>query len=188
MRAGLGQRKGPGRRNPSVRMALNPPAPAPALMGQRHLARRYSHELLSIKSLYSELACRHCKDSMPKIRNQYSQKRNCVASVPIPTFMFLWAIYIFLRLVCLFCCRKIGGQPGEYIKRSEIHECENWDWAAQFLFWEYINRNFFAVYHTVWRSVRKSSKMWTKFFSCFASFVILYNKFTKVKSSWWNGY
>jgi hypothetical protein len=29
--------------------------------------------------------------------------------VPIPIYMFLSAIYIFPRLVCLFCCRKIGG-------------------------------------------------------------------------------
>ncbi len=32
-----------------------------------------------------------------------------MASFPIPTFQYLWAIYIFPWSVCLFCCRKIGG-------------------------------------------------------------------------------
>ncbi len=48
----------------------------------------------------------HCKDKIPKFRNKYSPKRNMGVSVPISTFMRLWVIYIFPRLVCLFCWRK----------------------------------------------------------------------------------
>ncbi len=59
----------------------------------------------------------HCKGTIPKIRNTYSQKRNCAATVLISTFMFLWAIYIFPCSVCLFFCRKLGG-PNVGIYRS----------------------------------------------------------------------
>jgi hypothetical protein len=79
------------------------------------------------------------KSQYQKSKQKFSEK-SWAASVPIPTFMFLWAkIYIFARLVCLFRCRKLGGK---YIDRSPPHDCENWDWG---LFSGYINRNFFAV-------------------------------------------
>ncbi len=45
------------------------------------------------------------KTQYRKFETKYSQKRNCAASFPIPTFMFRWAIYILKRSVCLFCCR-----------------------------------------------------------------------------------
>jgi hypothetical protein len=63
----------------------------------------------SIKMLLMTLP--YCKDTIPKIRNKYSEKRNSVDSVPISTFMDLWAICIFQRSACLFCCRK-------YVDRS----------------------------------------------------------------------
>ncbi len=44
----------------------------------------------------------------PKTQFMWSQKWNCAASFPFLTFMYLWAIFIFPELVCLFGCSKIG--------------------------------------------------------------------------------
>ncbi len=71
----------------------------------------------------------HSKDKMPIIWNKYSQKRNIGVSVPISTFMCLWANYIFPRWVCLFCRRKYVDRSWEYINRSQTHECGNWGWG-----------------------------------------------------------
>ncbi len=49
----------------------------------------------------------HCKEKKPKLRNKYFQKRNCAVTVPISTFLCLWANYIFPRSICLCCYRKI---------------------------------------------------------------------------------
>jgi hypothetical protein len=66
----------------------------------------------------------HCKDTILKIWNKYSQKSNCAATVPIPTFMFLRAIYTFSWSVCRFCSRKTGG-PNAAIYRSLT---DTWMW------------------------------------------------------------
>ncbi len=72
----------------------------------------------------------HCKETIQKIRNKDSQKRNFLASVPNSTFMCLWAIYIFPWLICLCCCRKICGPI------LGINKSLTYTWMG---IWEYIN-------------------------------------------------
>jgi len=93
---------------------------------------RFGFFLLTAMRRYSEHDLRselpiiiHLKDTIPKIRNKYSQERNCGATVPVPTFMLLWVIYTFLWSVCLFCCRKIGG-PNVGIYRISL--TDTWMW------------------------------------------------------------
>ncbi len=64
----------------------------------------------------------------------FPEKELC-ASVPISTFLCLWAIHIFPRSVCLFCCSayfaagKYVDRIWKYMNRSQTYECGNWDWG-----------------------------------------------------------
>ncbi len=74
--------------------------------------------------------------AMTKYRNfktNIPRKGISGSSVPISTFMRLWVISIFPRLVCLFCWRKYVDRSWDYINRSQTHECGNWGWCRAIL-------------------------------------------------------
>ncbi len=76
----------------------------------------------------------HCKDKIPKFRNKYSQKRNIGVSVPISTFMCLWAVYLFPPAIGLLIlleeiCRPILG--------LYKYECWNWGWGKGIHKWDF---------------------------------------------------
>jgi hypothetical protein len=95
------------------------------------LKEKAREHVCDIKKNYRKLqVCSYWRNTIPKIWNNYSHKRKCSATVPISTFMCLWAIYILPGLVCLFCCRKICGPILEkYINLSHTHDCGNWVWG-----------------------------------------------------------
>ncbi len=67
----------------------------------------------------------HCKDTIPKIRNKYSQKSNCASwpnvhiHVSDPT----------IGLPILLQENTYVDRSWEYINRSRTRECGNWDWG-----------------------------------------------------------
>ncbi len=79
----------------------------------------------------------------PEMKLLCPKQNHNVLCLPVPTLTYLWEIYIFPGLVCLFCCRKICGLIlGIYINRSKTHECGNWDWGRAIL-WKGIHKKDF---------------------------------------------
>jgi hypothetical protein len=70
--------------------------------------------------------------------------------LPISTFMFLLAIYIFPGLTCLFCCSQIGRPILEIYKLLiDIHECRNWERGRAVSF---LGFSVQCIYCTSWKS------------------------------------
>ncbi len=59
----------------------------------------------------------------------YSQNRIIMFCLPISSFMYLWAIYVYIFRIG----QPILLQPNrqtKYINRSQIHEGRNWKWGC----------------------------------------------------------
>ncbi len=66
---------------------------------------------------------------------RYFQNRIIMFCLPVSTFMYLWAIYIFPGSVCQFCCSLIGRPTWEYINctsaRSHPHSARSHPHSAR---------------------------------------------------------
>jgi hypothetical protein len=82
--------------------------------------------------------------SATKIPFMNSFSGNCSATVPISTFVCLWAIYIIPGSGHIFSWNRIGDRWREYlyINRSQTHECGNRDCGRAIPFLEIFVSNF----------------------------------------------
>ncbi len=90
---------------------------------------QHGGKLLSLSSkIIVNYVCT-AKNQYQKLETNIPRKGIARPQSTMFTFMCLWAIYIFPRSICPFCCRKYVDRSWEYINRSQTHECGNWDWG-----------------------------------------------------------
>ncbi len=105
-----------------------------------------------ILSIGQHTSTTHCKDTISKILNKYSQKRNCAGSVLIPHSCVCERFIYSQDWSAFSAAGKYVDRFWKYINRSQTHECWNWDWGRALPFlgihkWDFrCSASFLAIY------------------------------------------
>ncbi len=117
-----------------------------AINKNTHGPNRKEHNVLIQSIEYTICTASYtAKNQYHKFETNIPRKGTARPTVPISTFMCLWAIYIFLWSICFFCCRRYVDRSWKYISCSQTQNVEIGTEAAQFQEKEYINGIFVAV-------------------------------------------
>jgi hypothetical protein len=90
------------------------------------LEQQFSLSIINFGRKISE-AARNCKDTIPKIRNKYYQKKDCTVHVS-PNFHIHVSVSD-LNIPTIGLPILLQENMWEHINRSQTHECRNWDWC-----------------------------------------------------------